>query len=361
MPFVTKSITHLGGREENEDFCDHLELNDAACWIVADGLGGHRGGETASKIAVQAVKTSFQSNPELSALALQGHLEAAENEIRKVRKETPALLGMRTTIVVLITDFHHVLWAHVGDSRLYHLVGGKIAHATEDHSVVAALVKAGDIPADEMRHHEDSNRLLRSLGNADRDLQPAILPKRERLYRETALLLCTDGFWQYVTEVEMEVDLAKAKDPEVWLSRMEKRLIERAPEGSDNYTATAIFFDSETAPPPPKPKTDSTGGTWKKLMGRRVKIGSFLFGVVIFGVSYLAAPWIVGRLSKLRHRAASVLSIPRGTKDQTQELRKDIDDLKSRITTLQNEVDDLKRQKRGSAGRGATSSDAKHQ
>jgi PPM family protein phosphatase len=284
MPFATDRITRVGGRQNNEDACGDLWLGNAGCWVVADGLGGHRGGETASSLAVQAVLSSFQANPEFSTTALRQHLEAAQQAILKAQKEEPNLAGMRTTIVVLITDSLHALWAHVGDSRLYCLDAGRIAFRTKDHSVVQAMVSAGELSPREIRHHEDRNRLLRCLGNSNGDLRPEFLPQDRTLYRGTTFLLCTDGFWENISEAEMEVDLAKADSPRDWLAKMETRLLERTTEDSDNYTAVAVFFDSESAAVAPVPEPmedrDMNASFARSLATRAVLAGIMLIALV---------------------------------------------------------------------------------
>jgi PPM family protein phosphatase len=284
MPFATDRITRVGGRQNNEDACGDLWLGNAGCWVVADGLGGHRGGETASSLAVQAVLASFQANPEFSTAALRQHLEAAQQAILKAQKEQPNLAGMRTTIVVLITDSLHALWAHVGDSRLYCLDAGRIAFRTKDHSVVQAMVSAGELSPREIRHHEDRNRLLRCLGNSNGDLRPEFLPQGRTLYRGTTFLLCTDGFWENISEAEMEVDLAKADSPRDWLAKMETRLLERTTEDSDNYTAMAVFFDSESAAVAPVPEPmedrDMNASFARSLATRAVLAGIMLIALV---------------------------------------------------------------------------------
>jgi serine/threonine protein phosphatase PrpC len=147
---------------------------------------------------------------------------------------------MRTTLVVLASDGQRARWAHVGDSRLYHLRGGRIASQTLDHSVPQALARAGEIRPDEIRCHEDRNRLLRTLGNED-EARPTVLGEPVLLEPDDAFLLCTDGFWEFVTEAEIEVTLAKAATPEDWLTTMATRLLNRADPGHDNYTAVAVW------------------------------------------------------------------------------------------------------------------------
>jgi serine/threonine protein phosphatase PrpC len=241
MPFVMDSISRVGGREHNEDFCGFLEAGNSVCWAIADGLGGHRGGEIASTTAVGAVLASFRADPQLSSVALQRHLEAAQLAVVKAQTEQPNLSTMRTTIVVLMTEPSRAMWAHAGDSRLYCLENGRIAFRTSDHSVVQMMVAAGDLRPDQVRHHEDRNRLLRCIGNQDGDFRPTILPEPRPVDRGTVFLLCTDGFWDNVTDSEIEVDFAKSETPRDWLNFMEDRLLERCTDDDDNYTALAVF------------------------------------------------------------------------------------------------------------------------
>jgi PPM family protein phosphatase len=233
--FETASVSRTGGRDYNEDACAHR----GHCWVLADGLGGHGGGEVASAIAVETV-LRVQADTTPTAAGLAQAVRAANDALRKRQQAEQRLTGMRTTLVILASDGAMALWAHVGDSRLYHFRGGELASQTEDHSVPQALAKAGEISPAEIRHHEDRNRLLRTLG-ADEEPRPTVLPGPVPLARSDAFLLCTDGFWEYVTEQEMEVDLHKAATPEEWLDFMVGRLMARAEPDNDNYTAMAVL------------------------------------------------------------------------------------------------------------------------
>lgn len=132
------------------------------------------------------------------------------------------------------------MWGHVGDSRLYHFRNGVVAFQTKDHSVPQTLVNAGDITKEQIRTHPDRNRILRAVGNPD-GVKPTILDASRKIQRGDAFLLCTDGFWEYVTETEMAVDLAKSATPKDWLGWMELRLIGKVETGYDNYSALALF------------------------------------------------------------------------------------------------------------------------
>ncbi len=253
MRFLTHSLTHPGGREQNQDACQYAVAGNIACWALADGLGGHGGGEEAALLATGAVISAFQSHAECSPSALLTYFEQARQAVAARQEESPALNGMRTTLVVLVSGMDHALWAHVGDSRLYYFMQGRLTRWTLDHSVPQAMVDANQLKPSRIRLHEDRNRLLRSLGGRE-DVRATIGNEPEPIRPGDSFLLCTDGFWEYVTETAMEMDLAKSPHPREWLHFMEQRIRQAAPPDQDNYTAIAIFVgtgqDSSGSPAP---------------------------------------------------------------------------------------------------------------
>lgn len=249
MKFTHATISHPGGRKVNEDASSNLMITAGqGCWAVADGLGGHGGGDVASKIVVDTIVEAYRNTPEFSSAHLGKLLELAQQAILLRQQNDYRLSAMRSTTVVLLLDDAKAWWAHVGDTRLYHFASGHIVHQTKDHSVPQAMVDAGDIGYDDIRHHEDRNRLTRSLGN-DGKVRTTILEQPVAIGEGDAFLICTDGFWELVTETEMEAAFAKSDTPENWLAQMEIILLRNAPASHDNYTATVIFcgINDETA------------------------------------------------------------------------------------------------------------------
>ncbi|MGD9731135.1 MAG: PP2C family serine/threonine-protein phosphatase [Desulfamplus sp.] len=242
MEYITAKLSEVGGRSENQDYLGFIEKPPFSCWVVADGLGGHRGGAAASRIAVETILDSFAKNPDMSEKALRDYIESAQELIIKGQEEEPQLYSMRTTIVILITGRDGAIWGYVGDSRLYHFSSGRIIFQTKDHSVPQAMADAGDIRHEDIRHHEDRNRLLRTLGH-EGSLRPALESNTHIVQDGDAFLLCTDGFWEYVTEIEMMADLAKANNPNQWLDCMASRITQRAEGNYDNYSAIAVFAE----------------------------------------------------------------------------------------------------------------------
>ncbi|KWT84926.1 PP2C family protein-serine/threonine phosphatase [Candidatus Magnetominusculus xianensis] len=236
--FRTEQFTHKGGRPNNEDYCGFLTLKSFACWVAADGAGGHNGGETASKTAVEAVLEAFEASPGLTSRHLTNYLEKAQGEIIK-KQQAPDLSSMRTTIALLVSDYKNCMWAHAGDTRLYMFKGSRIYFQTKDHSVPQALADAGEITVEEIRCHEDRNRILKCLG-AEGGVRATIMDNKVSVEKGDAFLICTDGFWDNITETEMEIDYAKSETPEKWLCHMRSRIIRRVDGEYDNYSAIAV-------------------------------------------------------------------------------------------------------------------------
>ncbi|MBW2709092.1 MAG: serine/threonine-protein phosphatase [Deltaproteobacteria bacterium] len=245
MKYKTATLSEAGGREENQDYCGLTGKGEFNCWVLADGLGGHRGGAVAARLAVETFLEVFSQNPEMSPRSMTAYIEAAQDAIFRRQEENPRLYSMRTTLVALISTPEGALWAHLGDSRLYHFRGGGIIFQTRDHSVPQAMADAGKITVDEIRRHEDRNRLLCALGN-EKNLRPAVEKKSHPVNPDDAFLLCTDGFWEYVVETEMIADLVRSPDPETWLDMMTTRIKERTEDRHDNYSAIAIIAGEPT-------------------------------------------------------------------------------------------------------------------
>jgi len=235
MKIETAHISHIGGREHNDDTVSVL-CREGTYVYVGDGLGGYAGGSQASQAASDALLALARQGGLLDREAMEHAAEAAHRSVLDLQEQTGG--NMKTTLVFLTIEDGKAMWMNVGDSRLYYFRSGVIADQTVDHSVSQLAVMMGQITQREIRFHEDRNRVLRALGA--RDARPAV-SKAADLAEGDAFLLCTDGFWEYVYEEEMEQTLAKAEDPQQWLDGMLELLESRIPANTDNYTAAAVF------------------------------------------------------------------------------------------------------------------------
>jgi serine/threonine protein phosphatase PrpC len=236
LDFNIYSYTNQGGRDYNED-CVRCSERDGVCAVVvADGLGGHGGGQLASEIAADTITRSFWQAPSIEEGYIRDLFGKTNSEV--LNAQTPGK-AMKSTGVALFIMENTAVWGHAGDSRLYHFKHGNLISQTLDHSVSQTAVFVGEITQEQIRYHEDRNRVLRAFGG-DEYIKSEISPP---LTLETgdAFLLCTDGFWEYVLESEMELELGKCDNPQDWVTGMIGHLLKRAPKDIDNYSAAAVL------------------------------------------------------------------------------------------------------------------------
>ncbi len=237
-------ISELGNREINEDCVGVNEVSGLACFVLADGLGGHGKGEVASRIVVETILNQFAEQSVLSQEQMASSFENAQNLLLDRQVEMNAKNDLKTTAVVLLINENSTMWGHIGDSRLYLFYKNKIVLRTMDHSVPQMLVMAGDIKEKQIRMHPDRNRLLRVMGNPWGTQKYDISEPRERTKCQ-AFLLCTDGFWEYITEKEMCKLLKKSKSVEEWLNSMLETVQKNganADADMDNHSAVAVWI-----------------------------------------------------------------------------------------------------------------------
>lgn len=236
MIYKTAQCWQKGGRSYNEDSVLSERRGTVFAGVVADGLGGHGGGEIASQIVTDTLVKGFMKAPELQPDAIKKLFELANNEV--LARQTPSV-QMKSTAVGVFCSIEGMVVAHTGDSRFYRFLNGKLDFQTKDHSVSQMAVLSGEILPEKIRFHEDRNKVLRALGN-DAAIKPDITVfEAPRPFQ--AFLLCTDGFWEYILEEEMEIDLAKSETPQEWLDFMIARLSRRINGKNDNFSALAVF------------------------------------------------------------------------------------------------------------------------
>jgi serine/threonine protein phosphatase PrpC len=235
-------LSRAGGRTVNEDAAGFWSTPKACFCALSDGLGGHYGGEIASKLAVQHTLDWFHSTPECSREAIEEALRAANSAIIREQQRNLRLKHMRATAVVLCVNTNDSLafWGHTGDSRLYCFRQARIVRQTRDHSVVQTMVDAGYLQPRELRTSPNRNKLISALGNGEK-FEADVIPVPFRLLHDDVFLLCTDGVWEYVEEEEMEKLLAASASGSEWLKALENQVLARGHSGQDNYSAIAVL------------------------------------------------------------------------------------------------------------------------
>ena len=230
-------FTHKGlVRETNQD--DYaIHENGYGLYIVADGMGGHRCGEIASRVAVNAAQKYLRQYLE--------HGMTAENMVNTIRAAythanrnildyvslEPVCAGMGTTMTTLICSEEHAVIGHVGDSRAYRFLDGSIVRLTKDHSLVEELFRRGEITAEEAENHPQKHVITRALGMSDTLQADVVVHER---CGDDIFLLCTDGLTNHLSDDELGKWLNKVGKEKNIAQKMVNSANDRG--GHDNVT-----------------------------------------------------------------------------------------------------------------------------
>ena len=244
-PILSAAASHIGKiRASNQDsgsVGNHL-------FVVADGMGGHAGGDVASALAIRHLvhlDRPYSSVEEAREELYRGILDAGK-ELSRTVSDHPELTGMGTTLSGMVRIGDKVVVAHIGDSRIYLLRDGVLEQITADHTFVQRLVDSGRITPEEAAVHPRRSVLMRVLGDVDVD--PEIDTHVLDTQPGDRWLLCSDGLSGYVAEREIAEILLTAHDPEEACDKLiQASLAEGAP---DNVTAVIVHIaDSDVSPP----------------------------------------------------------------------------------------------------------------
>lgn len=288
-------------REGNED----AFIVNEPLFAVADGMGGHVAGDVASALAVQVI-TEGTADRELSPEMLEGLLARANEAIWTQAHSNDQLAGMGTTCTVLLIDGSKAHLAHVGDSRAYLLRAGRLSQLTDDHTLVARMVKEGRIRPEDADRHPQRNVITRALGvdesvpvdHVELDLQDG-----------DRILLCSDGLTSMIGSTQIESILDSTDDPQ----EAADRLVAAANEagGEDNITVLVVDVGApgdrsraagaspsartDTAPDSPTDQGAEHHRSWRRplLKTLLVLVVVGVLGVVAARVA-LANSWFVG-------------------------------------------------------------------
>ena len=238
------ALTDVGQRRKINQDCVYASVEPVGnlpnLFIVADGMGGHKAGDFASRFAVNAVRESIGASQETNPIKLiRDAIELANRGILKESDEHEEMRGMGTTIVVTTIIDRYAYTANVGDSRLY-LLGDTLKQITKDHSLVEEMVRLGEITEAEARNHPDKNIITRAVGATpyvdidffDYKVEPGGM-----------ILMCSDGLSNMVEDEDIRRILRRT-DP---IEDKARVLVETANEngGKDNIAVILVEPDSD--------------------------------------------------------------------------------------------------------------------
>ena len=286
-------------RQRNED----SYLTADPLFAVADGLGGHQGGDVASRLALEVVSVVASDGGPEDGIPdrLRRKVQEANRTVHQRASEEPDLAGMGTTLTAVVAGRGRLYLAHVGDSRAYLLRDGTLRALTDDHTLVQRLVDEGKLTPEEAAIHPQRSILTRALGiDEEIEVDQAIVEVKPG----DRILLCSDGLTSMVEETEVERIVSEDEDPQA----ASDRLVAAANEagGQDNITTVVLdVVESEPAPPTHEASAEAPGvrldGGFTAPPRRRRRflvmggiVVLLLATLLVAGRMYLDRQWFVG-------------------------------------------------------------------
>lgn len=253
-------------RTHNEDnfHCDDAQ----GLWIVADGMGGHEGGEIASAITTDTLSQAFASG-----CSLEDSIQQCHQAVMQAAQDGTGKHGMGSTVVALSTDEDAYRVAWVGDSRAYFWNGEQLSQITRDHSYVQQLIDNGLITEEDARYHPNRNVITRAIGLNNNHGQFKVDSLKGKLAPGEGILLCTDGLSGEVSIEEMELIVQSSLNK--GCQTVVDELIQAALEHGGHDNVAAIFVQLE-------PDTHSKHATlnWSNVLI------SIAFGILLLGLLF---------------------------------------------------------------------------
>jgi PPM family protein phosphatase len=233
------AASHVGRvRSNNQD----SGYAGGSLFVVADGMGGHAGGDVASAIAVRRIAETDRldfASPQEAEFALQSAMIAANQEISEAVQDRPELTGMGTTVSALVRVGDAIAIAHIGDSRIYLLRDRELSQITNDHTFVQRLVETGRITPEEAAVHPRRSVLMRVLGDIDQS--PEIDTSILGTLPGDRWMLCSDGLSSYVPEERILAALESSATADDATSRLIMDALENG--APDNVTVVVVDID----------------------------------------------------------------------------------------------------------------------
>ena len=264
--FNTNFISEEGSSLKNSDFFAYAELDNFACYVLADGIEDVADSESA-KEAVESIIAKFQEKPSISKGKIHGYLKHANEVLLKAEK----YMKLKASIVVVVTDYENVRFGYAGNVRAKLYRNNKMFYKTIDTSLSSEMVSKEMISEDALSRHEQRSNLYTFLGQ--KGFSPVISGKI-KLVDTDILILYTKGVWENVSEGEIDNIFAESgKDPKDALLKVEAVLLDKNLGYIDNYTIAGIYID----------KVFIESDTKKKKRRKLILIVSIASVVVILG------------------------------------------------------------------------------
>lgn len=235
--FRTRFMSEEGQKLSNRDYFGYAEMDDFACYVLADSLDGEPLANSAKSV-VESLIRSFGEGPSMRKGRLNRYMMEAHRELLKQRGG----MHLKASVILVVTDYRRIRYCYVGNSRLYLLRNARFLFQTQDQSLARDMLEKENLPPDRAAAHEERNNLYSYLG--ERGKPEVLTSKKQKLEDGDILAMMTRGTWETLSDKEL-LELSKdAKEPQEILDAAEDLILgKQEREGIDNYTLAVTFVD----------------------------------------------------------------------------------------------------------------------
>lgn len=232
--FVTSFTSEAGTFRINKDYFAYAEMDDIACYIVADGIDSDEDINSA-ELVVNFLFENLLTKPNMSRRKLKRYII----EAHRLLNEKSRSVRLKTSLIVMLTNYSKIIYATAGNTRLYHFRNGGLNFKSKDQSIAQMMANAGKISEEEIAIDDERNNLTNYLGQAKR-FKPFV-SKAYKLNDKDVIVLGTVGFWENIQSIDLVNALKDSKEPADLIEILEDELLSRQNKVVNNYTIAAIY------------------------------------------------------------------------------------------------------------------------
>ncbi len=233
--FTTKYISEAGTRAENKDYFGFVEMDNVACWVIAEGYDKDTTISSA-KLAVDTVISEFTKKPSLSKRTIKRCIKEANRQL----KLQSSKFHLKASILVVVSNYTKLRYAVCGNCRFHIFRGSNILEKSHDTSLYQEMIQQQEIVDDGEKGIEESRNLLQYLGKQGH--LKIKVSKKKKLQNEDILLMTTWGLWEKITTVEMLDTLEDAKDAESYIDDLQDLFLSKQTNTVNNHTIATVFI-----------------------------------------------------------------------------------------------------------------------
>ncbi|MFZ1840134.1 MAG: PP2C family serine/threonine-protein phosphatase, partial [Leptotrichiaceae bacterium] len=288
--FKTIFFSESGTQKINNDYFGYVQLDNYAIWVIADGYDGEEGANIASKLSVESVIEYFTAHPRFNKEVIKELFKYTNDTIKQKQEEMERYSLMHTSLLIVISNYNKILYGNIGNTRLYHIQGGYIVNQSSDDSVSQLLVQERALDIKDIKSHRQRNDLLQAIGDYSK-IKPTI-SNEIKLLEGDKICLTTRGIWENIDEHEIEVELSKFPERELWIDSIKRKVLGSSNKDIENNTFASICID-KVAPPIAEKKSNK----WLKRI--------ILISVVILMLILALLLWKLHKENKITKLAVS--------------------------------------------------------